>query len=119
LFDTSLITDIERSSIFQTVEEYFTRKYIPLTNIIACAMDGAPSMTGHHIGFIVHLKKTVPGIICVYCVIHRQHLAAKNLSGVLHETLQFVIKSVNKIKTNSLNDHMFRELCHDNDEDFE
>ncbi|KAL4090983.1 hypothetical protein QTP88_025732 [Uroleucon formosanum] len=45
--------------------------------------------------------------------------AAKNLSSVLHETLQLVIRAVNKIKASSLNDRMFRELCHDNDEDFE
>jgi zinc finger BED domain-containing protein 5/7/8/9 len=119
LFATSLITDTKGSSIFQAVEEYFTRKNVPLTNIIACATDGAPSMTGRHVGFIDHLKKAIPGVICVNCVIHRQHLAAKNLSGVLHETLQFVIKAVNKIKASSLNDRMFRELCHDNDEDFE
>ncbi|XP_050528101.1 SCAN domain-containing protein 3-like [Daktulosphaira vitifoliae] len=119
LFATSLIIDTKGSSIFQAVEEYFTRKNVPLTNIIACATDCAPSMTGRHVGFIAHLKKAVPGIICVHCVIHRQHLAAKYLSDVLHETLQFAIKAVNKIKVSSLNDRMFRELCHDNDEDFE
>jgi hypothetical protein len=77
LFDTSLITDTKESLIFQTVEEYFTRKNVLLTNIIACAMDGAPSMTGHHVGFIAHLKKATPDIICVHCVIHRQHLTSR------------------------------------------
>jgi hypothetical protein len=58
------------------VEKYFTRKNVPLTNIIACAIDGASSMTGRHVGFIcwAHLKKAIPGIICVHYVIHRQHL---------------------------------------------
>lgn len=37
LFATNLITDTKGSLIFQTVEEYFTRKNVPLTNIIACA----------------------------------------------------------------------------------
>ncbi|XP_025405011.1 SCAN domain-containing protein 3-like [Sipha flava] len=119
LFATSLITDTKGSSIFQAVEEYFIRKNVLLTNIIAYATNGAPSMTGRHVGYIAHLKKAVPGVICVHYVIHCQHLAAKNLSGVLHETLQFVIKAVNNIKASSLNDHMFRELCHDNDEYFE
>ncbi|XP_050527964.1 SCAN domain-containing protein 3-like [Daktulosphaira vitifoliae] len=119
LFAISLITDTKGSSIFQAMEEYFTRKNVPLTNIIACATDGASSMTGRHVGFIAHLKNKVPGVICVHCVIHCQNLAAKNLSGVLYETLQFVIKAVNKIKASLLNDRMFRELCHDNVEDFE
>jgi hypothetical protein len=57
------------------VEEYFTRKNVPLTNIIACAMDGTSSMTGRHVRFIAHLKKAIPGIICVHFVIHRQHLS--------------------------------------------
>ncbi|XP_025191177.1 SCAN domain-containing protein 3-like [Melanaphis sacchari] len=106
LFATSLTTDTKGSLIFQAVEEYFIRKNVPLTNIIVCATDVAPSMTGRHVGFLAHLKKAVPGIICVHCVVFRPHLAAKNLSGFLHETLQFVIKAVNKIKTNSLNDRM-------------
>lgn len=119
LFPKSLNSDTKWSSIFQTVDEYFTSKSVPLTNIIACTTDGAPSMTRRHIAFIAHLKKTVPGVICVHCIIHHQHLASKNLSGVLHETLKFVIKAVNKIKASPLNDSLFRELCQDNDEKFE
>lgn len=33
--------------------------------------------------------------------------------------MQFVIKAVNKVKSKSLNDRLFRQLCHGNDEDFE
>jgi len=46
----SLITDTKGSSIFQGVVEYFTGKNVPLTNIIACATDGAPPMTRHQNG---------------------------------------------------------------------
>ncbi|XP_068220903.1 SCAN domain-containing protein 3-like [Palaemon carinicauda] len=38
----------------------FRQNNIPLKNIIACATDGAPSMTGRYKGFIAHLKKAVP-----------------------------------------------------------
>ncbi|XP_071037165.1 SCAN domain-containing protein 3-like [Parasteatoda tepidariorum] len=64
-------------------------------------------------------KEVVPEVITIHCVIHRQHLAAKKLSGALHDTSQFAISSINKIKANSLNDRLFRELCRENDEDFE
>lgn len=37
-------------------------------------------MTGRHKGFIAYLKNKVPGVFFVHCVIHRQHLVAKNLS---------------------------------------
>ncbi|KAL4148912.1 hypothetical protein QTP88_003051 [Uroleucon formosanum] len=33
--------------------------------------------------------------------------------------MRFVINAVNKIKAKSLNDRLFRQLCHENDEDFE
>ena len=34
-------------------------------------------------------------------------------------TLQAVIKAVNKIKAHSLNDRIFHQLCHENEEEFE
>ena len=64
------------------------------------------------------LKKKVPDVLAVHCVIHRQHLVARNLSERLHISLQYVIRSVNKIRSNSLNDRLFSQLCIGNDEDF-
>ncbi|XP_071044605.1 protein FAM200C-like [Parasteatoda tepidariorum] len=80
--------------------------------------DGAPAMSGRHTRLLAHLKNEVPEVITIDCVIHRQYLAAKKLNGALHDTLQFVISAINKIKANSLNDRLFRELCREN-EDFE
>ncbi|KAL4089195.1 hypothetical protein QTP88_024256 [Uroleucon formosanum] len=99
--------------------EALLQKGIPITNCIACATDGAPAMIGRQRGFIAHLKNAVPGILTVHCVIHRQHLVSKNLSDELFDTMRFVINAVNKIKAKSLNDRLFRQLCHENDEDFE
>ena len=64
------------------------------------------------------MKKAVPGIITIHCIVHRQHLVAKHLSENLNTSLNIVIK-INKIKSRSLNDRMFRELCHENGEEFE
>jgi hypothetical protein len=33
--------------------------------------------------------------------------------------MRFVINAVNKIKAKSLNDRLFRQICHENYEDFE
>ena len=76
-------------------------------------------MVGKHRGFIALKKKKIPGLIATQCVINRQHLAARNLSAELHNSLHIVIKCINKIKAHSLNDRLFRALCHDNEEDFE
>ena len=76
-------------------------------------------MIGCYRGFIALLKKTVPNVFTIHCVIHRQHLVAKNLSEKLNVSLQFVITSVNAIKTRALKDRLFRQLCHENSEQFE
>ena len=41
-------------------------------------------MIGKHRGFIALMKKKIPGLIAVHCVIHRQHLVTHNLSAKLH-----------------------------------
>ena len=119
LFARQLKTDTKGESVFHVVENFFKEKNIPLSNILACATDGAPSMIGRHRGFISFLKKAVPGVLTVHCVIHRQHLVAKNLSGRLHKSMNIVITAVNKIKAHSLNSRLFRQLCIDNDEEFD
>ena len=95
------------------------KKSIPLTNIISCATDGAPSMVGRHREFPSYLKIAVPKVLTVHCVIHRQHLVTKNLSEKLHESLSTVITAVNKIKANALNSRLFHQLYIENDEDFQ
>lgn len=73
-----------------------------MRNIISCATDGAPSMIGRYRGFIAHLKNEVPHVIAIHCVIHRQHLVAKNLSPLLHTSLKIAVKAINAIKTSPL-----------------
>jgi hypothetical protein len=118
LFAKNMTTDTTGESIFRVVKSYFEEKYIPLKNIMSVATDGAPAMIGRHRGFIAFLKKEVPGIIAVHCVIHRQHLVAKNLNARLHQSLQYVISAVNRIRSSALNDRLFRQMCSDNDEEF-
>ena len=119
LFAKELKTDTKGESIFNVVADYFNEKEIPLKNLVACATDGAPALTGRHKGFLALLKKEVPTILTVHCVIHRQHLVARKLSDRLHQSLGIVISCVNKIKAHALNSRLFRELCISNDEDYD
>jgi hypothetical protein len=100
------------------LKNYFKQKGIPLDNIVYVATDGAPAMVGRYSGLISYLKKAVPNVVAVHCVIHRQHLVAKNFSDRLHCSLQYVTTAVNKIRSNALNDRLFRKPCDENDEDF-
>lgn len=91
LFARQLETDTKGESIFHSVDQFFKDKEIPLTNILVCATDGAPPMTGRYRGCIAYLKKAVPNVCTIHCVIHRQHLVAKTLSDQLHKSLNTVI----------------------------
>ena len=105
-----LETDTRGASIFTAVEQFFKEHDIPIKNIIACATDGAPALTGKHKGFFSYLKKPVPDVFTIHCVIHRQHLVAKNLSCRLHKSLSIVVKLVNKIKNQPLNSRILRRM---------
>jgi len=118
LFARALKTDTKGESIFNVLRDYFMEKAIPLSNIISAAVDGAPAMFGRYRGFIGHLKKYLPGVLTIHCVIHRQHLVAKNLSGRLHKSLKIVINAINIIRSNALNTRLFAQLCEENDENF-
>ncbi|KFD48236.1 hypothetical protein M514_15905, partial [Trichuris suis] len=118
LFAKELITDTRGESIFQVLKDFCEEKEIPLSNITAVATDGAPAMTGRQRGFIAHLKQVVPDIVAVHCVIHREHLAAKRLSNRLNSSLQLVINAINRIKSNPLNDRLFKQLCEESDAEY-
>ncbi|KAI5152824.1 hypothetical protein ENBRE01_3037 [Enteropsectra breve] len=118
LFVKELQTDTRGRSIFNILKNFFEEKEIPFKNILSVATDGAPSMTGLYNGFVALLKQVSPNVLAVHCVIHRQHLVAKNLSERLHASLNFVISAVNKIKNSALKGRLFSKLCAENDEEF-
>ena len=68
-------------------------------------------------GFIAHMKKLCPSILAVYCVVHRHHLVAEKISFNLHESLRAVIQTVNKIKSHSKYDRLFRKFCIDTEQE--
>ncbi|KAG8231017.1 hypothetical protein J437_LFUL010939 [Ladona fulva] len=108
LFAKYLQTDTKGESIFHALDEFFKEKEIPLSNILKVATDGAPAMVGRYRGFLAYLKKEVPNAFTVHY----------HPSACLHNSLQCVIKAINTIRRNSLNDRLFKQLCIENDEEF-
>ena len=49
----------------------------------------------------------------------RQNLVAKNVSGRLYDSLTTVTRAVNTIKARAFNSRLLRQLCAENDEEFE
>ncbi len=118
MFARYLVTDTRGQTIFNAVDAYLREKAIPITNILTCATDGAPAMVGQYRGFTSLLKERVPHVLTVHCVIHRHNLVAKAMSTPLHDSINIAVKVINKIKSHALNDRLFRQLCHANEEEF-
>ncbi|GFT39206.1 SCAN domain-containing protein 3 [Trichonephila clavipes] len=82
-----------------------------MKNITSCAADGAPNTMVKKNGCLKLMKDANPEMILVHCVIHRQNLAAKNISSVLKEVLHTVIKCVNIIKASAKCERLFKLFC--------
>ena len=52
LFCKSLETDTKGQTMYEVLKTYFEKNFIPFSNMISCATDGAPSMTGHQAGLV-------------------------------------------------------------------
>ena len=76
-------------------------------------------MLGHYHRFNAFLKSENPNVIICHCIIYRQHLVAKNISGRLNQSLKTVIKAANKIKAQALNTRLLKQLCNENNTAFE
>ena len=62
-------------------------------------------------GFIALMKELCPSTLAVRCVVHRHHKVAEKISSDLHESLRVVIQTVNKTKSCSKYDRLFRKFC--------
>ena len=79
------------------VEKKIEVNKISSKHIIGIATDDAPSMIGKYRELNTYFKEFNPEMFTIHCVIHCQHLVAKNLSLRLNHSLNLVIKAVNKI----------------------
>ncbi|XP_036369722.1 SCAN domain-containing protein 3-like [Octopus sinensis] len=107
LFIKSLSETTYGEDIFNEVMQYFNDKNIPLTNLINIASDGVAAMTGKVKGFVSRMKLVVPHIFYIHCIIHTQHLVAKNIGGHMEEALNAAIHAINFVKSNSVNNRFF------------
>uniref|UniRef100_A0A3B4ZJB4 HAT C-terminal dimerisation domain-containing protein n=1 Tax=Stegastes partitus TaxID=144197 RepID=A0A3B4ZJB4_9TELE len=67
--------------------------------------------TENSIRFIARVKKENPEVKWTHCVIHRETLASRKISPVLHDVLNDSVKVINFIKSRPLNARLFRRLC--------
>ena len=76
-------------------------------------------MIGRHKGFAGLLKNEYPDISVNHCMIHHEALASKDLSESLNIVMSTVIKVINFIKARDLNSRLFKQLCAQEDSDYD
>ena len=81
---------------YDVINDLMEAKGLSNKRLIGVSTDGASSMVGNENGFVVFLKKDVPNLIGVHCIVHRETLAASDASKIILELL-FVEKLTNKI----------------------
>ena len=59
------------------------------------------------------MRSVAPHIFHIHCIIHRQHLVAKNIGGNMEEALNTAIHANNIFKSNSVNDRFVVQFCDD------
>ncbi len=113
LFLKSLPEKTTGAYIFDEVIQYLNDKEISLQNLIHVASDGAASMIGKNKGFVSRLKEVAPHITHIHCILHRQHLAAKELGGDMETSLNIAVAIINFIKANPLHQRQFNFFCNE------
>ena len=70
IFARTLQTDTKETIVFCTLERFLNERKIPMKNIKACATDGAAVMVGKYHGFTAFLKKAIPHVMTIHCVVY-------------------------------------------------
>ena len=102
----------------QTLEEY----ELDLSKCVCLCTDGAANMAGKHNGVGAKLRNKIKTIYFdstfthFHCIIHQQNLCSKVLK--LDHVINFVVKTVNYIRSRALNHRQFNQLLQDMDIEF-
>ncbi|XP_023238193.1 SCAN domain-containing protein 3-like [Centruroides sculpturatus] len=117
LFCKQLESTTKSRDIYNIFKCYLDDNEIPMKNVISCAADGAPNMMGKKNGCLQLMKADNPEMILIHCVIHKENLVAKNVSPILNEVLNAVIKCINSIKASAKTERLFKLFCEEQNED--
>ncbi|XP_043916349.1 protein FAM200A-like [Protopterus annectens] len=111
MFCNELSTRTTSEEIFKVLDKFITENGLNWDNCIGITTDGAAAMTGKKSGLVQRVKHMAPKAVSYHCFIHREALAAKELSEDLHNVLASGVKMVNFIKASALNTRLFEVLC--------
>jgi len=107
-----LLSFTTSDQIFESINSYFEQKNIPWNKCIGICTDGAAAMVGTHKGVVSRIQQiSHKDVIKTHCVLHREQLAAKNMSEDLHTVLNDCVKIVNQIRNSAIKTRIFSLMC--------
>ena len=105
--------------IFKLVDENILLSELQWSNCVSICTDGCPSMQGKNKGFVAYVLQKNPNVVVVHCMIHREALEAKSLPADLKEVMDQVSQVVDFIKSRTLQNRLFSQLCKAMDSEYE
>ncbi|KAE8278788.1 Zinc finger MYM-type protein 6 [Larimichthys crocea] len=117
LFCGELPTRTTAQECFRCIDNYFSENGLDWQNCVGVCSDGAASMTGKHHGVIRQILDRAPEAKWTHCFLHRESLAAKNMSPEFHGVMDVSVKTINFIKNNAVNSRCFAKLYEDMEAD--
>jgi hypothetical protein len=99
------------AEIFSALSDCFLSTDLKMSDCISICTDGAANMTGRHAGLVAKMEQVAPNIQSTHCLIHREMLASRRMSAEFNQVLTTAVKTVNFIKSSSLNSRLFAMLC--------
>jgi hypothetical protein len=117
IYDTNKGVDIF-NKLIQTLEDFS----ISLNRLTSVTTDGAPAMIGKNIGLIALVKDKLKSInansilVNYHCIIHQQALCSQYAE--LSNVMEIVVKTVNKIRSNSLAHRQFKVFLSEIDAEY-
>ena len=111
LFCSELESTTKAVDVMETLTMFFDQEELKWEHLCGVCTDGAPVMLGARSGLQTLIRNRSPNAVLMHCMIHRQALASKTLSGSLQDIFNIAIKMVNFVKNAALNTRLFRKLC--------
>ena len=111
LFCQALQTTATAKDLFDLVKEFFKYYNIDISLIGSICTDGTSSMLGNCLGFAAFLKKEVPTLKVIHCMIHEQVLASKSMPESMKNVFDTCIKMINFIRKHDTNHKIFQLFC--------
>jgi hypothetical protein len=75
------------SDMFKAVNDYITSEDISWSNCVDICTDGAATLTGHKKGLQAEGRQVAPHVNFIYCIIHGEDFASRNIQPPLHTVL--------------------------------